>query len=516
MGVIAMNRWELFRVKNAMVLANLISNAIGVCVVLFLSQTIRPSDTELTELTHRINQVFIPCAFLLPMVLTLLYEKPIRSYLWKASLMRPVNEKERMDARRRLLNEPFFLIALDIGVWAAAAVIYAAVFWSYAAGWTTVQTAFLLNSHTGLITTTVAFFVFEFVMQRRVIPYLFPEGGLSTTPGTLRIRIRIRLVAFLFASNLVPFVTFLYAVQSSLQSRADPVEILEQLQVSIISQALIFMGVGVWLVILVSSNMTRPLQEIVRVLQEVRSGQFENKVRVTTNDEIGYTGDVINEMTEGLKERDFIREVFGKYVSKEIRDEILSGRVTLDGELRQVTVLFADLRNFTPMVETTPPKQVVKIINSYFKEMEEAIKRHHGLVLQYIGDEIEAVFGAPIHRPDHPVLAVRAAVEMKARLKTVNQELNLRGFPSLFHGIGIHTGEVLAANIGSPERLSYALIGDTVNLASRVQGLNKEFGTEVLITAATRGALNGGFSLRILPATPVKGKTGLVELYAVE
>jgi len=511
-----MNRWALFRVKNAMILANLISNVIGVCVVLFLSQTIRPSDTEVTQLTHRINQVFIPCAFLLPMALTLLYEKPIRSYLGKASLLRPVSEKERVDARRRLLNEPFFLIALDMGVWVAAAVIYSAVFWSYAAGWTTVQTAFLLNSHTGLITTTVAFFVFEFTMQRRVIPHLFPEGGLSTTPGTLRIRIRTRLVAFLFASNLVPFVTFLYAVHSSFQSHGDPLEILEQLQVSIISQALIFMGVGIWLVILVSSNMTRPLQEIVRVLQEVRSGLFENKVRVTTNDEIGYTGDVINEMTEGLKERDFIREVFGKYVSEEIRDEILSGRVTLDGELRQVTILFADLRNFTPMVETTPPKQVVKIINSYFKEMEEAIKQHHGLVLQYIGDEIEAVFGAPIHRTDHPVLAVRAAVEMKERLKTVNQELNLRGFPSLFHGIGIHTGEVLAANIGSPERLSYALVGDTVNLASRVQGLNKEFGTEILITAATRGALNGDFSLRVLPSTPVKGKSGSVELYAVE
>jgi adenylate cyclase len=105
---------------------------------------------------------------------------------------------------------------------------------------------------------------------------------------------------------------------------------------------------------------------------------------------------------------------------------------------------------------------------------------------------------------------------MKERLRGVNRELNRRGYPALFHGIGIHTGEVLAANIGSPERLSYALVGDTVNLASRVQGLNKEFGTEILITAATRAALNGDFSLRELPATPVKGKSGLVELYAVE
>lgn len=511
-----MKKWALLRVKNAMLLANLVSNAIGVCVVVFLSRTISLPTAEVSQLALRINQVFLPCSFLLPLVLTVLYEKPIRFYLRNASLQRPVNEKEKRDALRRLLNEPFFLIALDMGIWLAAAVIYSAVFWSYDAGWPVVQTAFLLSSHTGLITTTVAFFVFEFVMQRRVIPHVFPEGGLSMTPGTIRIRIRVRLVAFLFACNLIPFLTFLYAVHSSFQSRRDPVEILEQLQTTIISETLIFMGVGIWLVFLVSSNMTRPLQETVRVLQGVRNGQFGNKVRVTSNDEIGYTGDVINEMTEGLKERDFIKEVFGKYVSKEIRDEILSGRVTLDGELRQVTVLFADLRNFTPLVETTPPKEVVKVINSYFREMDEAINHHHGLVIQYIGDEIEAVFGAPIYRNDHPVLAVRAAMDMKERLRRVNRELNRRGFPSLFHGIGIHTGEVLAANIGSPERLSYALVGDTVNLASRVQGLNKEFGTEILITAATRAALNGDFSLRELPATPVKGKSGLVELYAVE
>lgn len=514
-GVI-MKKWVLFRVKNAMLLANMISNVIGVSVVLFLSQTTSSPPPDIEELALRITLVFVPCSFLLPLVLTVLYEAPIRSYFTDLSSHRAATEEGAINARRRLLNEPFFLIALDMAVWLASAVVYAAFFWAHGADWSVIMPAFLLNSHAGLITTTVAFFVFEFVLQRKVVPYLFPQGSLFMTPGTIRIRIRTRLAALLFASNLIPFITFLYAVRGSFQSHGDPAEILEQLQTTIISEALIFMAVGVWLVFLVSSNMTRPLQETVRVLRQIRNGQFGNKVRVTSNDEIGYTGDVINEMTEGLKERDFIKEVFGKYVSKEIRDEILSGKVNLDGELRQVTVLFADLRNFTPMVETTPPKEVVRIINSYFKEMDEAISHHHGLVIQYIGDEIEAVFGAPVYRNDHPVLAVRAAMDMKERLRGVNRELNLRGYPSLFHGIGIHTGEVLAANIGSPARLSYALVGDAVNLASRVQGLNKEFGTEILITATTRAALDGDFPLRELPATPVKGKSSLIELYAVE
>jgi adenylate cyclase len=247
----------------------------------------------------------------------------------------------------------------------------------------------------------------------------------------------------------------------------------------------------------------------------VRRGNFNTKVRVTSNDEIGYTGDVINQMTEGLKERDLIKEMFGRYVAPEIRDEILSGRIPLDGEIRAVTVLFADLRDFTPLTEALPPKDVVKIINLYFKEMEDAIQRHHGLVLQFIGDEIEAVFGAPVSRQDHPIQAVRAALEMTRQLRQVNGELAKKGQGPLRHGIGIHTGEVLAANIGSPNRLSYALVGETVNLASRLEGLNKTFGTEIIASGTTCTHLNGAFSLTKLPETQIKGIVRPIEIYSI-
>ncbi|MBN1102423.1 MAG: adenylate/guanylate cyclase domain-containing protein, partial [Deltaproteobacteria bacterium] len=295
----------------------------------------------------------------------------------------------------------------------------------------------------------------------------------------------------------------------------DPQTLLSRMQTGLAVNAVIFMGVGIWVTFLVSSNLTRPLREIIRVLQGVRNGQFDRRVRVTSNDEIGYTGDVINEMNQGLMERDFIKETFGKYVASEIRDEILAGRVPLDGEMKQVSVLFADLRDFTPMVEANPPKEVVKIINGYFREMSEAIQNHHGLVLQFIGDEIEAVFGAPLARPDHPVLAVEAALEMQERLRTLNEDLKGRGYRPLSHGIGIHTGEALAANIGSPERLSYALVGDTVNLASRLQGLNKELGTEIILSAATRAHLGDRLPLVPLPPTKVKGKSHSVEIFSV-
>jgi len=290
---------------------------------------------------------------------------------------------------------------------------------------------------------------------------------------------------------------------------------LDRLTLTTIASSLVFIVTGIWLTILVTGNLTRSLGRIIHVLREVQRGKFDSKVRVTSNDEIGYTGDVINQMTEGLRERDLIKEMFGRYVAPEIRDEILSGRIPLDGEAREVTVLFSDLRDFTSLTETLPPRDVVRIVNLYFKEMEEAIQRHHGLVLQFIGDEIEAVFGAPVARRDHPTLAIRAALDMARRLRDLNGEIEKNGWGPLRHGIGIHTGEVVAANIGSPNRLSYALVGDTVNLASRLEGLNKAFGTEIIASGTTCAGLDGPFSLTKLPETQIKGIARQIDIYSI-
>jgi adenylate cyclase len=512
----AMTRLRLHRLKNAMLLANFISNVIGVAVVFLMTKTSGTGITpEMERWTRTVDMVFLPASFFVPMLITLIYERPIRGYWEKRYHGVPPDESETVKARARLLNEPFFLIGLDFAIWLSAAVVYTTLHWRLGAETRLLQDVLTRSLFTGLITVTVAFFVFEFVLQRRVVPHMFPEGGLWMTPGTLRIRIRARLTAFLFACNVLPFLSILDDMMWARQVPWEAERVLDKLHSAIISQSLVFVGVGIWLTILVSHNLTSPLRDIIQVLRSVRRGVFDKKVRVTSNDEIGYTGDVINEMNEGLAERDFIKTTFGKYVTREIRDEILAGRIPLDGEIRTVTVLFADLRNYTPMVERTEPKEVVKLLNGYFKEMDEAVRSHHGLVLQYIGDEIEAVFGAPVYRDDHPTMAVKAALEMAKRLRDFNKELEGRGFPPLAHGIGIHTGEVVAANIGSPDRLSYALVGDTVNLASRVQDLNKEMGTEILLTEATQAGLREPFPLKTLPRVMVKGKTQEIQVYTV-
>ncbi|WP_167527823.1 adenylate/guanylate cyclase domain-containing protein [Desulfosarcina alkanivorans] len=217
------------------------------------------------------------------------------------------------------------------------------------------------------------------------------------------------------------------------------------------------------------------------------------------------TGWMVDRQRRQRRERDFLNDTFGKYVSSEVRDEIIGGRVTLNGELKEVTVMFADLRDFTCLVESISPREVVTVINTYFKAMSEIINAHHGLVLQFIGDEIEAVFGAPVALDNHQQYAMDAALEMRTRLSQVNLELANQGYPPLRHGIGLHTGKVVAANIGSPRRLSYAMVGETVNVASRIQALNKDYDTDILISDAVRAGLDRCVDMSPLPRVNVKG-----------
>jgi adenylate cyclase len=510
-----MERVHFFRLRNGMLLANMVSNLVGVGVNMLLSRLWTPLAPEMAQTANRINSVFSPAAFLVGLILTLVYERPLREYLSNRFRGRPLPDNLSLKARRRCLNEPFFLIAVDFGIWLVAAILFPFLAWLKGGGLEAIHFLFFLNLHTGLITSIVAFFVLEHVLQDHLAPYLFPDGGLFMTPKTLRIRIGTRLSAMLLGCNIIPFIATMGTIRRFASPSQEPFEMLDRLSTNLMVSSIVFIATGIWMTILVTGNLTRPLRSIINVLREVRRGNFNTKVRVTSNDEIGYTGDVINQMTEGLKERDLIKEMFGRYVAPEIRDEILSGRIPLDGEIRAVTVLFADLRDFTPLTEALPPKDVVKIINLYFKEMEDAIQRHHGLVLQFIGDEIEAVFGAPVSRQDHPIQAVRAALEMTRQLRQVNGELAKKGQGPLRHGIGIHTGEVLAANIGSPNRLSYALVGETVNLASRLEGLNKTFGTEIIASGTTCTHLNGAFSLTKLPETQIKGIVRPIEIYSI-
>ncbi|MGD8989916.1 MAG: SpoIIE family protein phosphatase [Desulfobacterales bacterium] len=316
-----MSKFTLFRLKNQMFFFNLVGISIGVLTFFILSyRSISPPTPEIERLTFRIALFFEPLFLMFILVATLIFEQPIRRSLDLMYRNEAVPQELAGKAQQRLLNEPFFLIALDLLLWLCAAAVYPICFYTYKAGEMIIGRALIQNLLIGLGTITAAFFVLEFVLQR-MAPYFFPNGGLYVTPKTLRVRIRTRLAALIFACNLIPFLALIAIVRGSSRTNLDPAVLIELLRSALLANALFGIGVGIGLMLLVSGNITRPLKEIIRVLKRVRDGDLNNRIRVTSNDEIGYTGDVINEMTDGLKERDKMRHSLE--LAKEVQQNFL-------------------------------------------------------------------------------------------------------------------------------------------------------------------------------------------------
>ena len=425
-----------------------------------------------------------------------------------------------LKARRRVINLPFIFIGFNVGMWILIpAVVF---FMAYVMDLMNLRTSVVFAvraSMVGLIASSIAFYRLETYSRRELIPFFFPKGRLADLKGAGRIPILRRIRMFYRLGTMVPM-TILLVTLITLQWELDTsVMSVEEYGRRIIIFTIVLFGVffistGV-LNRLVSKSIAQPLENMLDAMRKIRDGDYSTRIRVLANDEIGVLGDAGNVMIKGLAEREMLRTTFGKYVTPEIRDEILSGRIPLEGERREATVMFADLRNFTPFVETTPPEEAISGMRAYFTAMHRAIRLHRGLVLQFVGDEIEVVFGVPVHFEDHSDAAVLAALEMRRALKELNRQRSIQGKPAFAHGIGIHAGNVLAGNSGSDEQSAYALIGNTVNVASRIQGLTKELGCDILASQKTIEQLQGSFSMDKEPPRLVKGYSRPIIVYRI-
>ncbi|MBN2008261.1 adenylate/guanylate cyclase domain-containing protein [candidate division KSB1 bacterium] len=211
------------------------------------------------------------------------------------------------------------------------------------------------------------------------------------------------------------------------------------------------------------------------------------------------------------------REKLNRFLSKEIIQSIDSGQLELKlgGEKKHVTVLFADIRNFTQISERHDAFEIVDFLNEYFSMMTSIIFKHGGIVDKFIGDALMAVFGAPISKPDDALRAVSAGIEMQTYLQRMKINRLDDSKPLLNVGIAIHSGIVVAGNIGSTERMDYTVIGDTVNLASRIEGLNKLYHTDMLISESTYQEVKDKFEMQFISETTVRGKTKPIRLYTI-
>ncbi|MBI3913207.1 MAG: HAMP domain-containing protein [Chloroflexi bacterium] len=286
-------------------------------------------------------------------------------------------------------------------------------------------------------------------------------------------------------------------------------------------------GVGIAVIagigVLVARGIVQPVTNLVAASQRVAEGDLEAHVDDRGRDEIGLLGRAFNRMTAGLKEREFIKDIFGRVVSKEVREVLIQnfteGGVKLGGELRQVTMIFIDIRDFTSLAERYEPSEIVAFLNEFFTEMLEVVGQHQGLVNKFGGDSTLIVFGAPVEQPDHARRAVECAIALRQRLAEFNARRHAlrRGIESIRIGIGINTGPVIAGQIGSLGRFEYTVIGDAVNLTSRIQGLNKNYPEyNLLISEMTYAAMDDAtIRVKDLGLHRVKGKEARVRVYAV-
>jgi adenylate cyclase len=420
-------------------------------------------------------------------------------------------------ARQRVINLPFQAALMNLVAWILPSVTFPALL-ALRGDLSVSETGlYILYSFTNaFMITLLAFVLLQYACRKTVIPVLFPQGHLRDQKGTLRLGIRARLMILYGAICLIPMLQTVLVFNlggSAASSQVAPVTVLNNLW-TFSTILFVFVAVyGLWLASLFSRNMSEPIEEIMELTKRVQAGDYEARAQVVSNDEIGYLGDRFNEMSRGLTERESIREMFNLFTSPEIGAEILAGKVSTDGEIREVTLLFADLRGFTAMSERLEPKQVVESVNSYFSAMSEAIVESGGIILQYVGDEIEAVFGAPVHDPNHADRAVAAALAMRKRLEQLNRERESLGRDLLRHGIGVHTGQALAGIVGSKYKISYAMVGDTVNMASRIQDLNKEMNSDILISEETYQSLTNPVQVAGPVSVSVRGKRQSLDVY---
>jgi class 3 adenylate cyclase len=215
-------------------------------------------------------------------------------------------------------------------------------------------------------------------------------------------------------------------------------------------------------------------------------------------------------------EQSRVIQLFGKYVAPEVARGVIDANGEARAELVEVTVLFTDLRNFTSLSEKLSPGAVLEVLNTHYQAIVPAVHAHGGTVNKFIGDAIMATFGAPLRQADHAERAVRAALQMLDSMEALNARLRERGLPELEMGIGVATGPVVVGTLGATQRVEYAVIGDTVNTASRLEGLNKELGTRLLLSPGTRDALAGVLPTRGLGEVPVKGKARPMPVFTIE
>lgn len=358
-----------------------------------------------------------------------------------------------------------------------------------------------------IIALTIGYFLIDWLRQRYLFPYFFDEISPGRVKGAFRLSIANRGRIWTLAASICPILALLM-----LSISPTPPEEHRGFAISVAAGGIFTAIISG---ILMSRLILRPVEELRTAAQDVGKGKLNTNINNLRADEFGILADEFNAMTAGLREKERISTTFGRHVGKEIAQELLEAEEELKGVERTLSVLFADIRGFTTKCENLEPAKAVQLLNLYHEHMTATIESHNGIVNQLVGDGIMSLFGATGKSENHANDAVAAGLEMIRSLENLNPRLAEHGFEPLKIGVGINTGPAVVGTIGSPRRMEYTAIGDTVNTAARIEGLTKEAPSPILIAESTWTHCDPKPDATKMDSIAIRGRKNEIVLYSL-
>lgn len=470
------------RIQTLLTVSLVMTNVIGACVVAALTLVIIPGE----DINHRFGvamAIFTPTYVLVAVLFGAFYGtiSAIRSLRWA------IREEDPTDAQRRAaLRLPWRLSLMQASLWGVAAVIHTVLAIVY-------QPAAILSVAfavviAGLVVSTIAYLFAEFVLRpvaARALAdheYVRPSG----------MGVRRRLLIFWGLGTAAPV---LGLVVGALVVLTIPQASSSQFAVVVLGLSGVILAFGLLVTVLTARAVVNPIESVGAALAQVRDGDLDAEVVVYDGTELGVLQSGFNDMARGLRERERIRDMFGRHVGRDVAAAASLGSVELGGESREVSVLMIDLVGSTTYATEHDAQDVVAVLNRFFGVVVEEVDRHEGLVNKFMGDAVLAIFGAPVRIDDHAGAALAAARSMAARL--------VEEVPEIGAGIGVATGEAVAGNIGDESRFEYTVIGDAVNSAARLTDLSKQVDGRVLVMRASVASASDDEAAHWADAEPV-------------
>ncbi len=414
-------------------------------------------------------------------------------------------------ARRRLIHLPWFAAAICGVAWFLCIPIFLGALF---------QAQHPLDSRllwhlpisfcvSGFIAITHTFFLVELASHWGLFPVFFRDERADLTPDVFTLSLRGRGILWAVSASICPIGSLLLLMFAP----RSPVMNAEWFAVFV---GVVGIAFGIFTALMLSWLVAKPIDQLRAAADAVSRGELDVDVSVTRADEFGRLLGEFDRMIRQLKDKEKLRQTFGLHVGRRAAEQILARDPGLSGVEEEITVMFVDMRSWTARTRASTPRDVVEVMNDFFRVSVQVIEEEHrGMVNKYLGDGFMAIFGAGDSAWNHARDAVAAGLEILWAVEKLNVDLAKKDHAPIQIGIGIHSGPAIVGSIGSPQRLEFTAIGDTVNIASRVEGLTKTIGKPLLLTAAVWERSRDSFEFEELPPQEVRGIDGRLSIFAV-